>query len=228
MSAENVSRETMAPRPPSVDWIALGASNRLTVSPDQAARLDALASWLAERALPLGLTNYRTPEDISRHALAPTFALFSLAGPALRGPLLDLGAGSGALGLTVAVLCPDLPVTLADRRSRAATFMSLTRARLHLDNVEVRQVSAQELAKDAAGAFQVVCFRALGHAETALRWAAPLLAPGGCVAAWHQAADSGFLHPSTGWLRRATVTTVWPGLSVSLLENVSRETFHRA
>src|ERR1035437_1930231 len=120
----------MATSSASLDWIALAASYGLAVSPDQATRLDALASWLAERALPLGLTNYRTPEDISRHALSPTFALFSLAGSALRGALLDLGAGSGALGLTVAALCSDLPVTLADRRHRAAAFMSLTRARL--------------------------------------------------------------------------------------------------
>ena len=156
----NVSRETMSAPLPPLNWIALGAAHGLTVTPDQAGRLEELSRWLAERASPLGFTNYRTPEDISRHALSPTFSLFSLARSGLTGPLLDLGAGSGALGLTVAILCPSLPITLADRRSRAATFMSLTCARLQLNNVRVRQVSARELAKVTSGHYaQVLLWR---------------------------------------------------------------------
>jgi 16S rRNA (guanine527-N7)-methyltransferase len=214
----------MPTRFPFQDWTTLGAAYGLAITPDQAGRLDDLACWLAERASPLGLTNYGTPEDIVTSFLLPTFSLFTLEKSALAGPLLDLGAGSGALGLTVATLCPDLPVTLADRRSRATTFMSLTRARFHLLNIDVRQVSAERLAKESPASFQIVCFRALAPAEIALRLAAPLLGPGGWVAAWHQAEDSHFIDPSEGWERVATAPTILPGLAVSRLQIVSRET----
>jgi 16S rRNA G527 N7-methylase RsmG len=220
----NVSRETMPATTTTPDWIAYGAAHGLTVTPERSQRLDELARWLAERAFPLGLTNYATMEDVCRHALCPTFPLFRLSEVPVVGPLLDLGAGSGALGLTVALLCPDLSITMADRRRRATTFMSLTRARFHLDNVRVRQVSAEEMAKDSAAKFQVVCFRALAHADVALALAAPLLAPGGWVAVWHQSDDEGFLTPPGDWVRVTTVPTALPGLVVSRLEIVSRET----
>ena len=223
-AAANASRDTMATAATYPDWLTLGAAYGLAITPDQAARLHDLAFWLAERASPLGLTNYRTSEAIVSHFLSPTFPLFALAEASLTGPLLDLGAGSGALGFAVAILCPDLAVTLADRRRRAATFMSLTRARLHLINMDVRQVSAEALAKDAPESFRVVCFRALAPAEVALSMAAPLLGPGGWVAAWHQADDDGFLNPPGGWTRVATAPTVLPGLAVSRLQIVSRET----
>ena len=206
------------------DWVDLGRSWGVAVTPEQAARLGALASWLAERAFPLGLTNYRTTADLSLHALLPTLALFRLPASPLSGPVLDLGAGSGVLGLTLAIVCPDLALVLADRRQRAATFMNLTRVRLHLDNVEVRQVSAQELAKTVGGSFSVVCFRALAPAETALGLARPLLRPEGWVAVWHQTEDRAYRDPPAGWTRRATVVTALPALAVSRLEIVSRET----
>ena len=207
-----------------LDWVALGVSYGVSVSPEHAALLDELASWLADRAFPVGLTNYRTADDIAVHALLPTLALFPLATSPLDGPILDLGAGSGALGLALAVLRPDLPLILADRRQRSATFMSLTRARLHLYNVDVRQVSAEDLAKSNGGEFQVACFRALAHAETALRLARPLLSPSGWVAVWHQSADESWLRPPEGWVRAGTQPTALPALSVSRLEIVSRET----
>ena len=214
----------MASPTTSLDWVDQGRSWGVSVTPEQAARLDELASWLAERAFPLGLTNYRTAADLALHALLPTFALFRLSASPLLGPLLDLGAGSGALGLTVATIRPDLRIVLADRRQRSATFMNLTRARMHLSNVEVRQVSAQELAKTAPGSFAAVCFRALAHAETALGLARPLLSSSGWVAVWHQSADSAYLDPPEGWIRRATKLTALPALVVSRLEIVSRET----
>ncbi len=207
-----------------VNWADLGRCGGVTVTPEQAARLGELASWLAERAFPLGLTNYRSAADLSLHALLPTLALFRLATSPLPGPILDLGAGSGALGLTLAILCPDLRVVLADRRQRSAIFVNLTRARLYLENVEVRQVSAENLAKTAGGSFAVVGFRALAQAEAALGLVGPLLRPDGWVAVWHQSEDQAYRDPPVGWARRATVATVLPGLAVSRLEIVSRET----
>ncbi len=222
--APNVSRETMSSSSASADWVSLGSTYGIAVTPDQAARLEALAWWLAERAYPLGLTNYRTAAEVTQHALLPTLALFSLAASPLSGPLLDLGAGSGALGLTVALLCPDLPVVLADRRKRSAAFLSLTKARLQLHDVEVQQVSVEAWAKDQSRRFEVVCCRALAPAQTALRLAEPLLAPGGWVAVWHRGEDPVYHNPPACWLRRATVSTALPGLCASRLEIVSRET----
>ncbi len=224
LAPANVSRETMPAAPTPSEWIIRGEAWGLSLTAAQATQLASLAAWLADRAFPLGLTNYRTAADLATHFLLPTFAFSRLAGSAPPRPVLDLGAGSGALGLTLAILYPDTPLVLADRRQRAATFMNLTRARLGLDNVEVRQVSAEVLAKSSGSGFAAICFRALAPAGLALPLVEPLLASCGWVAAWHQADDEAFLSPPPGWSCRSTVATDLPGLVVSRIEIVSRET----
>jgi 16S rRNA (guanine527-N7)-methyltransferase len=181
--------------------------------------LDELARWLAGRAFPLGLTNYAVAETVREHHIAPTLAVFCLQTP-LSGLTLDLGAGSGALGLTLALLSADIRVILVDRRRRSAEFIALTIARLGLKNAKAMQVNAEGLAKRMPQAFDMICFRALAPAPAALSMAAPLLRSSGFVFAWHQSRDQDFLHPPSQWERLATANTSLAGLSVSQLRYV--------
>ncbi|HEY3398748.1 MAG TPA: RsmG family class I SAM-dependent methyltransferase [Armatimonadota bacterium] len=201
--------------PQIIDWRLRGESAGFIPDPDQGQRLDDLSCWLAERAFPLGLTNYPTPLEVAEHGLLPTFTVFQLLPELNTGAVLDLGAGSGALGLTLAILRPNLTVTMADRRQRATRFMNLTRARLGIANAHVRQVSAQELAKEPGSRFNLVCFRALAQAEAALGLAGPLLAPGGSVCIWHSSEAPEYLSPPAGWARTGTAPTALARLSVS-------------
>jgi 16S rRNA (guanine527-N7)-methyltransferase len=205
----------------SFNWTELAATWGLAVTPPQPERLEELARWLAERAYPLGFTNYPTAEALVEHHIVPTLALFRLFPPPLTGRVLDLGAGSGVLGLTLALLCPDLQVVLADRRRRSVQFIRLTVARLGLRNASAEQVGAGAPAKSSPGVFDLVCFRALAPAAEALRLAGPLLAPGGSVAAWHQSEAAAFLNPPPGWERLATAPTSLPALSVSRFRRIS-------
>ena len=202
------------------NWKALAQTCGMTPTPGQAQRLDELAHWLAERAFPLGFTNYPSAESLLEHHVAPVLALFCLLPLPPSGRALDLGAGSGALGLTLSILAPDLKVLLADRRRRSAQFIGLTVARLGIHNAEAMQVDAEGLAKTYPEAFDLVCFRALAPAPDVFGLVKPLPRAGGSVVAWHQSSDDAFLHPPPGWERVATLATSLPGLSVSQ--------FHRA
>jgi len=198
-----------------LNWTEVGAAWGLDIGPALGLRLEELATWLAERGLPLGLTNYPSPQRIAEHHMVPVLALFRLPAFESSGQALDLGAGGGALGLTLALLCPGLSVILADRRRRSANFISLTIARLGIENARAVQVEGATLGKECEGQYDVVGFRALAHAPEALRLSAPLLRAQGFVAAWHQSEDLAFLNPPPGWERTATVATSLPGLSVS-------------
>jgi 16S rRNA (guanine527-N7)-methyltransferase len=201
----------------SFNWAEAGETWGLEINLSMSERLDALATWLAERGLPLGLTNYPSPRRVAEHHLSPILAVFGLPDFPRSGEALDLGAGGGALGLALALLCPELNVLLADRRRRSALFITLTIARLGIGNARSEQVEAVTLGNECAGRFDAVGFRALAPAPEALQMSAPLLSEQGQIVAWHQSEDPGYLNPPPGWERSATIATSLPGLSVSQL-----------
>lgn len=56
----------------------------------------------------------------------------------VQGPLLDLGSGIGIIGLTLAKLCPDVPITLLEISSRAVELSRLNAQNLQLESVDIR------------------------------------------------------------------------------------------
>lgn len=100
-----------------------------------AAGLDQLAGWLSEYAPPTGLLGYCSRDAILENAVLPVRALAPLLDGPVLGDWAELGAGSGALGLALAILCPACSVTLLDRRERASQFSELASRRLQIPNV---------------------------------------------------------------------------------------------
>ncbi len=186
--------------------------------PEQMEQFEVLAEWLAERAVAIGLSRYRDLPAVLTAALAPTLALWELVDMTGVHRVMDLGAGSGALGLTLAIAQPHLAVDLVDRRAKVATFLELTAQRLGVGNVSVIRGEARELAASYAHSYDLVCFRALAQAQTALGRAYPFLQPEGYIAAWHQTDDPAFLKPSLALRRIGTTRTAVAGLAVSLYE----------
>ncbi|GAA1526846.1 16S rRNA (guanine(527)-N(7))-methyltransferase RsmG [Actinomadura kijaniata] len=91
--------------------------------------------------------------------------------------VVDIGSGAGLPGLVLAIVRPDLTVTLLEPLLRRTTFLNEAVALLELKNVAVRRGRAEEAAKDYA--VDVVTARAVAPLERLARWALPLLRPGG-------------------------------------------------
>jgi len=192
------------------------AEHNCVLSPVQIQQIAALAQWLTTRAPPLGLSKYQNLSVGLTSALAPVLALFDLLDPASLERVMDLGAGSGALGFTLAIVQPHLTVDLVDRSTKTATFLELTIQHLGLDNVQILQAEAAGLHTTYASRYDIVCFRALAPAATALELAYPFAKDQHYVAAWHQTADSGFENPTGALQRIDTTPTIIAGLAVSL------------
>ena len=58
--------------------------------------------------------------------------------------VLDVGSGAGLPALPLAVLRPDLSLSLAERRLKRAVFLELAAARLGLENVRVYNGDVQQ------------------------------------------------------------------------------------
>ena len=78
--------------------------------------LDLLASWAPR----VNLTGARTPEERVQVLVAPVLPAAAVPPP---GTLIDVGAGNGSPGLVLALLRPDVQVTLLEPRQKRWAFL---------------------------------------------------------------------------------------------------------
>lgn len=83
-------------------------------------------------------------------------ALDALVPPA--GAVLDLGSGVGLPGVVLAILCPERPVFLVERRRRRAGFLRIAVSQLGLENAVVCEQDVRQVELDGVPA---VCAQAV-------------------------------------------------------------------
>jgi 16S rRNA (guanine527-N7)-methyltransferase len=97
------------------------------------------------------------------------------------GSLIDLGSGAGLPGIVLALLLPDVKVTLLEPMLRRVTFLEECVRALGLDNAVVVRGRAEELAGRISA--DVVTARAVAPLERLALLALGLARPGGIVLA---------------------------------------------
>jgi 16S rRNA (guanine527-N7)-methyltransferase len=123
---------------------------------------------------------------------------------ARTGQLADLGSGAGLPGVVLAILCPDLQVTLVEPMARRTAFLAECVNDLELTNVEICRGRAEDLAGEMQA--DVVTARAVARLEQLAVLAAGLCRPGGLVLAIKGASAAEELDDARPALRRLGVT----------------------
>jgi len=147
------------------------------------------ARWLASLGHASGVSGYDTPDVALVRAMGPALAYLSADKAPRSGRIADIGAGSGALGATIAILEENLFVDLVDRAERAYTACEILAARLGLVNLRAVRADVRSL---AAGEYDAAVFRALADGERALPPVRRIVRPGGFIGAFHRAGDPAF------------------------------------
>lgn len=96
-----------------------------------------------------------------------------------RGTVADVGSGAGFPGIIVALLRPDLDVTLIETMERRVEWLGDVVSELDLDNVTVRRGRAEEI----PDRYDAVTARAVAKLSTLVRLTSRLLRPGGALLA---------------------------------------------
>jgi|ERR1700677_1268963 16S rRNA (guanine527-N7)-methyltransferase len=127
--------------------------------------LDLLLKWNART----NLTAIRDPEEIvRRHFGESLFASRHLS--LATTTLLDLGSGAGFPGIPIALLHPEVAVTLAESQNKKATFLRESIRTLGLP-VEVWSARAETMPESRH--FHTVTLRAVDNMPAAIAAAAP-------------------------------------------------------
>jgi 16S rRNA (guanine527-N7)-methyltransferase len=138
--------------------------------------LDELYRWNQR----INLTSIPREEAESRH-LAEARQLLAHAAPAPGARVVDIGAGGGVPGLVMAILRPDLRVTLIESDQRKAGFLLQAAAVCECPQVTVEPRRAEEVGHDPAhrDAYDLAVSRATASAPVLCELALPLLHAGG-------------------------------------------------
>jgi 16S rRNA (guanine527-N7)-methyltransferase len=138
--------------------------------PQLSVYLDLLLKWNART----NLTAIRSPEEIVRRHFGESLFAARHLDPHGRPPgsltLLDFGSGAGFPGLPIALLRPDIHVTLAESQNKKATFLREVVRTLAL-SVEVWPSRVESM--PAERRFHTVALRAVDNMAVALAAAAP-------------------------------------------------------
>jgi 16S rRNA (guanine527-N7)-methyltransferase len=101
--------------------------------------LDGLVEWGNK----MDLTAARSPAELVDLTLADALLLSQCA--AERERWVDVGAGAGAPGLVLAILRPDVELTLVEPRTKRVAFLRFMIGSLQLDNVSVVRARSSDL-----------------------------------------------------------------------------------
>ncbi|NKB76365.1 MAG: 16S rRNA (guanine(527)-N(7))-methyltransferase RsmG [Gammaproteobacteria bacterium] len=136
--------------------------------------LETLAKWNKT----LNLTAITDMEQmIIQHSL-DSLAIFPFIKP---GRLLDIGTGGGFPGLPLAILNPELEVTLLDTRGRRVEFLRNVCLKLGLKNVSLVNSRVEDYRPSQK--FDTLTTRAFSSMSDMLKWTKTLQYPGCRLAA---------------------------------------------
>lgn len=111
----------------------------------------------------------------------PECAAFAATLPQGPAQVLDVGSGGGFPGLVIAILRPDLAVTLIDATKKKVEFLQEVAQDLGIQ-VAALHGRAEELSRtELGGRFDVVTARAVAPLDRLVGWTVPFLRPGGLV-----------------------------------------------
>jgi len=141
---------------------------------------EALASYLAELdrwRRRVNLTGPMSARELVSHALESALGAPMLPAGAR---VIDVGSGAGFPGLPLAIVRPDLAVTLLEPRGKRASFLRHAGRALALPNLLVLEESVERL---EVPAWSAATSRAVGRLASILG-PASFLTPGGTLLAW--------------------------------------------
>jgi 16S rRNA (guanine527-N7)-methyltransferase len=151
------------------------AAMRFDVSPAQQEKLvDYLALMFKWNAV-YNLTSLRDPMQMVTHHLLDSLAAVPAFAEAHN--VLDVGSGGGLPGIVLAIVRPDMKVSMIDTVHKKTAFLTQVKAELGLVNVTVYTARVEQL--QVSDKFDVITSRAFADLSDFVNWSSHLLADGG-------------------------------------------------
>ena len=137
-------------------------------------KLNDYADFLLEYNTHTNLTAIKTKEEVYLKHFYDSLTLTKIAN-LKEGTLLDVGTGAGFPGLVLAIVFPNLEVTLLDSNNKKITFLNECIAKLQIKNAHTVYSRAEDYTKVHRESFDFVTSRAVANLRILLELNIPAL-----------------------------------------------------
>jgi 16S rRNA (guanine527-N7)-methyltransferase len=166
-----------------------------------------LRAWVAGLVATPGMTAIQSEAEAWQRHAEEALAVLPLLDGLADGPIVDVGAGGGSVGIPLAAALPGREVVLVEAERRKCAFLELWTERL--PNLRVVWGRVEEQETDWAAA---AVAKALAPPPVAAEWLLPLVMPGGLALLFvGPSADAGAVAAVAGQIA-ALPETAPPGL----------------
>ena len=141
---------------------------------------------LVETNKVMNLTAVTEFDEVVRKHFADSLSLIKYMPLTSGTRMIDVGTGAGFPGLPLAIVCPDVRVTLMDSLNKRIRFLEGLIDEMKLENVTAVHARAEELAFDQAyrESFDLAVSRAVANMSTLLEYTLPFVKKEGRFAAY--------------------------------------------
>ncbi len=181
------------------------------VTPAQTAALSTWLNLLTEWNAQIDLTAARSVDELLDLMLADAVILADRVTKGAK--VIDVGSGAGAPGLALAILRPDLNVTLVEPLAKRVTFMQAVLAAIGRSDVAIERIKVAQLPKRKEGnRWDWAMARATLAPPAWLRAAGELVDIGGVATVFLAKAEPPV---ERGWSATTDRSYIWPGTGMS-------------
>ena len=166
-------------------------------------RIRAYVSLLLRWNERISLTTVTDPHEILKFHFGESFVAVPSV-PINFGRLADVGSGAGFPGIPLAMLVPELQVTLIESNLKKTAFLSEVVRTLDLPHVSVLRSRMENLQSNLP-AFDFVSARAVGAFDDLLAWSASALTASGKLILWISWQDAAGIARTPGWSWREPI-----------------------
>ena len=162
----------------------------ITLSSEQTAICERLASELIERNTSVNLTAITEPQDIARKHFLDSFTALAARRWTGRERVVDVGSGAGFPGLALRIALPKIRLTLVESVGKKVRFLEDVCAVLGLTDVEICNERAEALGRERRDRYDVGTARAVGTLGQVGEYILPFLRVGGDAIVWKGRLDA--------------------------------------
>lgn len=147
----------------------------LTYSQDNLDKLEQYYKILVEENKYMNLTGITEKTEVYLKHFYDSLTIIKVINLKNINNLCDLGTGAGFPGLVIAIMFPNLKVSLVDSLTKRCNFLQKVVDSLNLTNVKVIDSRCEEYASKVREHYDVVTARAVAKLDILLEYSIPLL-----------------------------------------------------